>query len=59
MISKIWAWFYLWFNYYCPRHVVEKEFTNKGWDCQTCVAERQTRFLANVEHAGKILRGSL
>jgi len=57
MISKAFAWLYLWFHNYCPKHVEEKQFSGfAGLECPTCEAEKKARFQANVEYAGKILR---
>jgi hypothetical protein len=56
MISKIWAYLYLWFNNYCPKHVQEKQYATMGYNCPACQEESKARLLANVEHAGKILK---
>ena len=56
MISKIWAWLYLWVNNYCPKHVQEKQYATMGYHCPACQEESKQRLLANVEHAGKILK---
>ena len=55
MITKIWAYLYLWFNNYCPKHVQEKVFSTMGYECPACVAEKAAQLQANVEHARKIL----
>ena len=56
MISKIWAYLYLWFINYCPKHVEEKQFASMGFNCATCQAEKKAQMLANVEHARNILK---